>query len=146
MNREGENAMNERMIYITEQDHARLSNLVGTGDLTSGSGKAYLKALRDELDRAVIVPAESIPSDVVTMNSKLVLRDLTTDEQFTCTLVFPGLANIEMGFVSVLAPIGTALIGYRVGDTIEWDVPAGKTTIRVEEILYQPEAAGDYHL
>lgn len=131
------------MIYITEQDHARLSNLVGRGDLGSGSEKSYLRALRDELDRAVIVPAERIPADVVTMNSKLVLCDLTTGEKFTCTLVFPGLANIDKGFVSVLAPIGTALIGYRVGDTIEWEVPAGKTTIRVEEILFQPEAAAN---
>ena len=61
--------MNDRTIYITEQDYARLTNLVGTGDLTSGGEKAYLKALRDELARAVIVPAESIPGDVITMNS-----------------------------------------------------------------------------
>lgn len=135
--------MTDRKIFITEQDHARLSNLVGRGDLATGSEKGYLKSLRDELDRAVIMPADSIPPDVITMNSRVVLRDLGTGERFTCTLVFPGLADIDKGFISVLAPIGTALIGYRVGDTIEWDVPAGKTSIRVEEILYQPESASN---
>jgi regulator of nucleoside diphosphate kinase len=134
--------MNNRKLYITEQDHARLSNLVG-GAPGSNGATSSLKALRDELGRAVIVPAHLIPSDVVTMNSKVVLLDLTTRERITCTLVFPGLANIDKGLVSVLAPIGTALIGYRVGDTVEWEVPAGTTRFRIEKILYQPEAAAN---
>ncbi|MCC6396147.1 MAG: nucleoside diphosphate kinase regulator [Bacteroidetes bacterium] len=133
--------MNERKIYITEQDHTRLSNLVGRGEGGSNGDKQYLKALREELDRATIVPADRIPADVITMNSKVILRDLDSREKITCTLVFPGQANIDKGCISVLAPIGTALIGYRVGDTIEWSVPAGKTRFKVEEILYQPEAA-----
>ena len=132
--------MNERKIYITEQDHARLSNLVGRGEGGSNGVKSYMKALREELDRATIVPAHLIPGDVITMNSKVILFDLDTRDRFTWTLVFPGQANIDIGLISILAPMGTALIGYKVGDTIEWDVPAGKTRFQVEEILYQPEA------
>jgi len=61
-------------------------------------------------------------------------------------LVFPSEADFKLGKISILAPIGTALIGYRAGDTVEWKVPAGIRRLRIDEILYQPEAAGDHHL
>jgi regulator of nucleoside diphosphate kinase len=64
----------------------------------------------------------------------------------TCTLVFPDDADIDQNRISVLAPIGTAMLGYSVGDAFEWQVPAGLTRFKVKEILYQPEASGDYHL
>ena len=63
-----------------------------------------------------------------------------------CCLVFPEDSNADQGKISIFAPIGTALLGYKVGDIIEWKVPAGLMKLKVEEILYQPEAAGDYHL
>lgn len=84
--------------------------------------------------------------DVITMNSKARLRDLDTGEEMIFTLVFPGNANIENDKISVVAPIGTAMLGQRVGDEFEWEVPAGSVRLRVEEMLYQPEAAGDFHL
>jgi regulator of nucleoside diphosphate kinase len=130
-----------RKIYITEDDFARLTNLVGSMP-ASFSDDAHMKQdLRTELNRATRVPKEGIPADVITMNSTVVLRDLKTGEEFECTVVFPGQADIQKGRISVLAPIGTALIGYRKGDTIEWKVPGGLAHLKVEEILYQPEAA-----
>lgn len=80
------------------------------------------------------------------MNSMVRLKDLDSGEEMTYTLVFPDMADISSKKISILAPIGTALIGYKVGDSIEWEVPAGIRKLKVEEIVYQPEAAGDYHL
>ncbi len=101
----------------------------------------HLGDLREELNRAIVVDSKDIPSDVITMNTRVVFRDLTTGNRMTCTLVYPGGGDFDDGYVSILAPVGTALLGYRAGDTIEWEVPRGKTRIKVEEILYQPEAA-----
>lgn len=133
--------MIERKIYITEEDFARLTNLVGNGGVPNGNDEFLKCDLRSELDRAVRVPKDRIPPDVVTMNSKVSLRDLKTNENFICTIVFPGQADVNKGKISVLAPVGTALIGYRKGDVIEWKVPGGIAFLKIEEILYQPEAA-----
>jgi regulator of nucleoside diphosphate kinase len=97
------------------------------------------------LEHACVVTPADVPPDVVTMNSKARLRDLETGEEMIFTLVFPGNTNIENDRISVVAPIGTAMLGQRVGDELEWEVPAGFVRLRVEEVLYQPEAAGDYH-
>jgi regulator of nucleoside diphosphate kinase len=94
----------------------------------------------------VIVPPEEIPADVITMNSCVRLRDLEKGTTVEYTLVYPTEANFSEGKISVVAPIGAAMIGYRLGDEIEWDVPAGRRRFRVEAVLYQPEAAGDTHL
>ena len=80
------------------------------------------------------------------MNSKARLRDLDTGEEVTYTLVFPDKASIDDERISVVAPIGTAMLGHRVGDEFEWKVPAGIVRFRVAKVLYQPEAAGHYHL
>lgn len=80
------------------------------------------------------------------MNSKVILRDLDTQEIMTYTLVFPNDANYEAGAISVLAPVGTAILGYSEGDTVEWPVPSGMRRLLVEKVVYQPEAAGDFHL
>jgi regulator of nucleoside diphosphate kinase len=80
------------------------------------------------------------------MRSKVRLRDLDTGEEMVYTLVFPSEANFDEGKISVLAPVGTAMLGYRVGSLIEWEVPSGRRRLKVEELLYQPEAAGDYNL
>lgn len=105
-----------------------------------------LGTLQQELERARVVAPKEVPSDVVTMNSKARVRDVATDEEMTYTLVFPEQADIEQGKISVVAPIGTAMLGQRVGDEFEWQVPAGSVRLRVEEVLYQPEAAGHFHL
>lgn len=105
-----------------------------------------LRMLQQELERACVVAPEEIPPDIVTMNSKVRVREMTSGEKATYTLVFPDQADIERGKISVIAPIGTAMLGERVGDEFEWQVPAGPVRLRVEEVLYQPEAAGHFHL
>jgi regulator of nucleoside diphosphate kinase len=105
-----------------------------------------LRALESELEHARIMAAAEIPPDVITMNSKARLRDLETGEEMIYTLVFPDKASVEEGRISVVAPIGTAMLGQRVGDEVEWQVPAGAVRLKVEEVLYQPEASGHYHL
>jgi regulator of nucleoside diphosphate kinase len=102
--------------------------------------------LQQELERARVVAPEEVPADVVTMNSKVRVRDVAMNEVTTYTLVFPDQANIEQHKISVVAPIGTAMLGQQVGDEFEWQVPAGPVRLRVEEVLYQPEAAGHFHL
>lgn len=134
--------MNPRVIYITEADMKRLRPLI-EGVKNS---RDDLRALQAELELARVVAPVEVPPDVITMNSKARLRDLGTGEEMIFTLAFPGNASIEQDRISVVAPIGTAMLGHRVGDVFEWEVPAGAVRLRVEEVLYQPEAAGDFHL
>jgi len=138
--------MSTKPIYITAFDRERLRKLLLEAYGTDYRDNEYLDMLRQELERAEVVPSKDIPAGVVTMNSTVCLEDLDTQEEETYTLVFPENADISQGKISVLAPIGTAMLGYVVGDTFEWDVPAGKRRLKVKRILYQPEASGDYHL
>ena len=138
--------MNGRTIFITTFDFDSLKDLLSVASEFDYSNRSDLSELALELRRAKIVDSKEIPSNVVTMNSRVKLRDVDTNEEMEFTLVFPGNSNIDEGKISVIAPIGTAILGYSAGDAIEWHVPAGKRRIRIEKILYQPEAAGDYHL
>jgi|AntAceMinimDraft_17_1070374.scaffolds.fasta_scaffold107592_1 regulator of nucleoside diphosphate kinase len=136
--------MLKKLIYITDNDMKRLRELIMVTKETDNEKKKYLKELEDELDKGEVVNFQDIPRNVITMNSKVRLRDINTQKEIIYWLVFPDDANADQGKISILAPIGTALLGYKVGDIIEWRVPAGLTKLKVEEILYQPEAAGDY--
>lgn len=139
-------AVKPTSIYITETDYNRLSGLIERTRGQNGSDREYVNKLEAELDRAEIVDPADMPADVITMRSKVRLKDLVSGESNTYSLVFPTEANFVEGKISVLAPIGTAILGYRQGDTIEWRVPSGVRRLKVEEILYQPESAGDYEL
>jgi len=134
--------MDTRVIYITEADMQRLRPLIEG----MKNSRDDLRALETELKQARIVTPADVPPDVITMNTKARLRDLDTGEEMVFTVVFPGNASIEHDRISVVAPIGTAMLGHRVGDEFSWEVPAGLVRLRVEEVLYQPEAAGHYHL
>lgn len=136
----------QKHIYITDFDLERLKMLIGEAGRKNSRDSRHLKELEAELDRAVVVGSREIPLDVVTMNSQVVLEDLDSGEVMTLTLVFPPDADADEGRISVLAPIGTAIIGYRKGDVIEWEVPAGTRRLKVKDIPYQPESSGDYHL
>ena len=133
-------------IYITEPDYQRLSGLIDRTRERSNSDREYLNKLEAELDRAEIVDPKNMPADVITMRSRVRLKDLVSGETNTYSLVFPTEADFAEGKISVLAPIGTAILGYKRGDTIEWPVPSGLRRLKVEEILYQPESAGDHEL
>jgi regulator of nucleoside diphosphate kinase len=105
-----------------------------------------LSALELETERAVVVKPEAVPPTVVTMNSEVEILDLDTKERRSVKLVFPSMAGIEEGRVSVLAPLGTALLGSCEGTPIEWSTPRGTRRLRVERVVYQPEAAGRFDL
>ena len=137
----------ETTIYITEIDRQRLEKLIEIASQRDDAvNREYLRKLAHELDMAETVAPAEVPADVITMRSKVRLRDLYSGEELIYTLVFPTEADSGNGKISVLAPIGTAMLGYRVGSVIEWQVPSGLRRIKVEELLYQPEAAGDYNL
>lgn len=138
--------MRKRRIYITAFDMTRLKELVAVASEFSDRDRGHLRDLEEELGRARVVDPKKVPRDVITMNSKVRIRDLDSGEEKVYSLAFPRDADIGRSKISILAPVGTALLGYRVGDTIEWNVPAGLRRLKVEEILYQPEAAGDYDL
>ncbi len=102
--------------------------------------------LMKELNSAKIVEPEKIPSNVVTMNSIVKISFLNSNQQIQFQIVYPKQANVKEKKISIFSPIATALIGYQVGDEVEWLVPAGLTKIRIDKIIYQPEASGDYNL
>jgi len=136
--------MENKTITVTSLDLQRLRNLFDNPDLLQQ--KPYLQELEQKINRAVEVLPSEIPPDIITMNSTAWLIDLDTGEEMMLTLVYPDHANISEGRISVLAPIGMAILGSRVGETIEWEVPDGIRTLKVDRILHQPEAAGQYNL
>lgn len=138
--------MDGRTITITEYDLERLRKLIEDIKRLDRHGNEYVNNLEYELSRGQVLAPAEVPPDIVTMNSTVCLRDLDTDEMLNVTLVFPNDADITQWKISVLAPIGTAMLGYRIGDTFTWEVPDGVRRLQVEKILYQPEAAGDHHL
>jgi len=134
------------MIYITTSDYHRLSGLIEMSRERNGDAdREYLDQLEEELAQAEVVNPEDIPQDVITMRSKVRLKDLKSGQTVMYSLVFPSEANSNEGHISVLAPIGTALLGNRSGDVVESRVPSGLRRLKVKEILYQPEAAGNYY-
>ena len=107
---------NENNIIVTASDHAELSSVITATGKLSGRLKWELRLLEHELKRARIVAPEDVPSDVITMNTGAELLDLESGEHMEFTLVLPRDENIHDGKISVLAPLGTAMLGYRVGD------------------------------
>lgn len=136
----------ESHIMVTAMDHERLQKVIQTwSDDTRDRDAA--EALADELDRAEVVSAERIAGSVVTMNSRVVFRDEETGESREVSLVYPMDSDPERGRISVLAPVGSALLGLSVGQTIDWPLPRGQLKrFRVVEVVYQPEEAGHLHL
>jgi len=136
--------MAERTIYISEHDLERLERLVlgPRGRRRGGRDDEYLEALEAELDRAQVVAAQDIPQDAVTLHVPVRVTDLDDGHQRTLTLVLPGEADAAQGKISVLAPIGTALLGYRAGDTVEWRVPGGLRRFRIDAVLRRAAERG----
>lgn len=140
------NALPKGKIQVTSYDMNRLFAMAEQLRKRGGQVPAGLDQLEEELARCAEVKQEAVPKDVVTMNSKVTLKDLTSGKDITCTLVFPDEADSAQGKVSVLAPLGMAILGYRVGDKISWQMPSGVRELQIETVHYQPEAAGDYQL
>lgn len=131
--------MENRKIYITENDKIKLKGLFNT---TIGFRDRDLKTIKDllyEIERAEIINDGESADNVIMMNSSVIVKDLDTKKEYTYTLVYPEFANSSENKISILAPIGTALLGYKAGDIIEWQVPAGKRRLKVKKILTQPK-------
>jgi regulator of nucleoside diphosphate kinase len=139
---EGELNMIMKPIFITNQDRQRLQELIEVGRAKPNGHASYIDALEREVSRSHIVASDSVAADVVTMNSRVRLRDMDSGDIEIYTLVYPSKADPAENRVSVLAPVGTAIVGSRAGDVIEWPVPAGRRRLLVEEVVYQPEKAG----
>ncbi|MDD5566332.1 MAG: nucleoside diphosphate kinase regulator [Candidatus Omnitrophica bacterium] len=141
------NSLDERDYSFSSRDGLGLIKEVRKiKNQRNDAGRAGMEELESELNRAIIVDADKIPSDVVTMNSRVCLRDVDTAKDEIYQLVYPEDADIEQNKISILAPIGTAILGYKVGDVIKWKVPAGIRRLKIKEILYQPESLNDYGL
>jgi regulator of nucleoside diphosphate kinase len=133
---------NQPPIIVSSLDLQRLERLLARDMIRH---LPEIEALQDELDRATVVEPMAIPPQVVTMNSTVRFRDEMTGEDHEFTLVYPESRN-QPATVSVLAPIGSALLGLSVGQSIDWQIPGGRATrLRVLEIVRQPEAMGEYH-
>lgn len=135
-----------REIIITEADKQKLQKIVDDIIQYSTDGREHVRLLEAELTKAKTVAAEQIPADVVTMNSKVLLSIGDLEEKIAYTLVYPEDADFSQNRISVMAPIGTAILGYKEGNTIEWHVPNGVERIKILKILYQPESSGDFDL
>lgn len=134
--------MQQPDIRITATDLSRIEKLLATLPKTS----SVRQALETELDRADVHESAEIPADVVTMNSTVRFAVNGTDEHFTLTLVYPKDMQDNGQTISILAPAGSAMLGLRTGETISWPGASGKPLqVRIDEITYQPERAGDLH-
>jgi regulator of nucleoside diphosphate kinase len=111
--------MKKLPIIMNAADHRELSCAIVAAGKLSDRARAEITALQSELERAEIVAPDEVPPDVITMNSRAQLVDLDTNERMEFTLVLPAQADIEEGKISILAPLGTAMLGYRVGDEFE---------------------------
>lgn len=130
-------------IILSSLDAERLERLLGSMPKNAFPGRADLEA---ELERAEVVDPQDVPPDVVTMNSTVRFRIESSSEEFGLTLVYPKDVDAKGGTISVLAPVGSALLGLSQGDEIEWPGPGGKVLkVRIVEVAYQPERAGEYH-
>jgi regulator of nucleoside diphosphate kinase len=131
--------MSSRSIHVTTQDLQRLRRVISSSARTSALDRRHLAELAAELDRAVIIDDDDIPPDVIRMRTRVRVGDTTSQQTEDYTLVYPWEADVHSNLLSVLAPLGTALLGYREGDHIDWRSPGGVRELRVEKILDQTD-------
>ncbi|HVR71925.1 MAG TPA: nucleoside diphosphate kinase regulator [Vicinamibacteria bacterium] len=135
--------MKQPAIQVTDLDARRLGSVVEGSRATDHRDAACAERLESHLEDAEVVPASVVGPDVVTMNSRVEVADLDSGDTVTFTLVFPRHANVAEGRVSVLAPLGMAVLGRRPGDEFTWDFPAGERRLVVRRVLDQPEQGED---
>jgi len=133
-------------LQITNLDYQRLFNLINSVRDTMKDDLHNIETLEQEIDRAKRIEPRKIGPDFVTMNSEVEVIDLASGRVMTFKLVYPQDADFKNNRLSVLSPLGSALIGYREGDEVEFRVPAGTKKVKITRILFQPEAKGEYAL
>ena len=131
---------------ITNLDYQRLNNLIQSVKTTMKDDLHNIEALENEIERAKRIEPRKIGHNVVTMNSEVEVIDLASNRVMKFKLVYPQEADFKNNRLSVLSPLGSALIGYREGDEVEFRVPAGLKKVKIGKILYQPEATGEFAL
>lgn len=133
--------------YITDVDRERLKHLIQrVRDANDRTSNNEIMGLEDDLEFADVVQPQEIPADIVTMRSKIKLTDLDSGETSTYTIVFPTEADSDNGRISILAPLAAAVLGRRIGEIIEFKAPSRQKRVQIKEMLYQPEASGDFSL
>lgn len=137
--------MDDQRLYVTETDFKRIRGLLGSLKSFSERDIENVRKLDAALSQAKIVNSRDIPRDIVTMNSTVTIRDNMTNEKMIFTLVYPENADYKKGRISIIAPIGSAILGCKIGSIIEWKIPKGVKRMKIEDIHYQPETAGDYN-
>ena len=133
-------------ITLSTLDYQRIYKSINEAEDANDISENEAQALSAELEQAKIVEPEEMPHNVVTMNSKVKITFVNTGKQIELKIVYPQDADINQNLISIFSPIAAALIGYKEGETIDWIVPSGPTRLKVDEIVYQPEAAGEYDL
>ena len=133
-------------ITLNSLDLTRIQTCLKEAMQVNAISKMEAATLIKEIQSASVVDPESIPSNVVTMNSIVQISFLNTKKTVEFQIVYPHQANVKENKISIFSPIATALIGYKAGDEIDWVVPAGITKIKIDAIVYQPEAAGHYNV
>lgn len=131
---------------ITIPDRERLKKLIDDADMGAVNDTTHVDELKAKLKSSQVVASNTVPPDVITMNSEVLISDADEKNDLVYSLVYPDSADIMSNKLSVLAPVGMAILGGREGDTIEWEVPGGTVRVSIKKLLYQPEAAGDYEL
>ncbi|GAB1346933.1 nucleoside diphosphate kinase regulator [Cloacibacterium caeni] len=135
-----------KKVTLTKNDYTRIYKAITDAKNSKTINSNEAEKLLSELSKAEIVPSEKIDKDVVTMNSEVKLFFENTQKEQSFKIVYPQDANLKENKISIFSPIATALIGYKIGDEIEWIVPGGMTKIKIVDLIYQPEAAGDFDL
>lgn len=135
-----------KKVTLTKNDYTRIYKTITDAKNSKTINSNEAEKLLSELSKAEIVPSEKIDKDVVTMNSEVKLFFENTQKEQSFKIVYPQDANLKENKISIFSPIATALIGYKIGDEIEWIVPGGMTKIKIVDLIYQPEAAGDFDL
>jgi len=135
----------EEKILMTINDYQRLTGLIGFASLKDRAPSA-VSHLNKKFAAAKILEQDKISKNVVTMNSRVLLKEVSQGRQAEVTIAYPQDVDGRGGRVSVLSPIGTALLGRQVGDQVSWRVPGGVGHFEIIKIIYQPEAVGHYHL
>ena len=131
-----------REILMTTEDNERLRAMLESHDVRGKGAPWQLRTLERELERAKVVPPHKMPPDVVTMNSTVRVRGGGRDEADTWTIVYPEDTDLDQGRISVLSPMGLAILGYRAGDEVSWELPTGPRRFTIEEVIQPPRPAG----
>jgi len=130
-----------RKIIITQADYGRLRRTIASSRHLRPMDAEHLDALERELDSATVTGSGHVPRELVTMNSRVRVLDLDDGRELVYQIVFPAEADLFRNQISVLAPIGMALLGRAAGEIVEWEVPSGMRRLLILEVEYQPEAA-----